>query len=513
MMAQGIAQKVAPMLCESALMSMIGIDRTQLYCSSDFNNDPSILHNRTCIRNDRAAGAATTPSGTTVDIPLHDLANLGDNELANLTANTTIVTTIATTEPADSFGHINPRGNGQGTWEDVNGPNEACNETATSENSAEGLDREAANATCVAKEVPMLTSIVAVSSVPFLLFEIFASCIAPSFERSVAQAGAAATSGTTSSTRFKAIDGVRLLASVHIVMFHLYQQTQTGFKDSAVEVYVSAGAHEHAIGKLKKYALEGAESDMNNQGFIPSENYTINLCTDEVCSDVGRTPVKVLGAHLQSRQAFGCSFCAFGKYWVQAFFLISGFVLSMSASEKVRNAAQAPEKLVRLMARRLGRLYPMYAFSLLLCVPPVSTVLCDLLRHLSPDSSYCEPPVDAPSRSIAASFAMVQTWLRPFHSQVNGPAWFLSNLCVFYALHPHWHEMAFRRLSDGVRLTALVLVYLASFTPHLVCYQFFDVPLYKRWYGKSIHAFIEFHPLCNWCPFAAGTRRTNTLEA
>jgi hypothetical protein len=42
-----------------------------------------------------------------------------------------------------------------------------------------------------------------------------------------------------------------------------------------------------------------------------------------------------------------------------------------------------------------------------------------------------------------------------------------------------------RRLGDAGRVTALLLVYSASFTPHFVCYHFFDVPLYKRWYGEN----------------------------
>jgi hypothetical protein len=88
----------------------------------------------------------------------------------------------------------------------------------------------------------MLTTIVAVSSVPFLCFEAFARYIAPRFLElsvvsSVASAAGAAgaagagggaagmcSGGGNGVNRLLAIDGVRLLASVHIVMFHLFQQ-------------------------------------------------------------------------------------------------------------------------------------------------------------------------------------------------------------------------------------------------------------------------------------------------
>jgi len=203
------------------------------------------------------------------------------------------------------------------------------------------------------------------------------------------------------------------------------------------------------------------------------------------------------------KTAYTCSFCGFGKYWMQVFFLISGFALAAPIEE--RDAAYS---WVPFMIRRLAPIYPLYCLSLVLSFPFVQSALCDGLRGTIFRNGECDKSdaswlADFTSVGTLASFTMVQSWFKPFQSHINGPAWFVSTLLAFYLVFPHWHRAA-AKMSNQMKVIALVIAYCSSFTPHMVCYQIFDIPLWKRWYGEAIHNYIEFNPLCNWSPFAVG---------
>lgn len=64
----------------------------------------------------------------------------------------------------------------------------------------------------------------------------------------------------------------------------------------------------------------------------------------------------------------------------------------------------------------------------------------------------------------------------------------------------------FRRIKRPMHISILLsMTWACTFIPTLVTYVFFDMPLYKQWYGNNIHNFIEFHPLTNWPSYFCGT--------
>ena len=107
-------------------------------------------------------------------------------------------------------------------------------------------------------------------------------------------------------------------------------------------------------------------------------------------------------------------------------------------------------------------------------------------------------------RDVVTTTLMVQSWYEPFHSTVvNGPAWFMCCCAWYWFRFNSWHRSV-ACMPQLRRCYLLVFVWGASFTPHLICYAIFDIPLYKQYYGKYFHNYLEFHPLNNWSPFVAG---------
>jgi hypothetical protein len=78
------------------------------------------------------------------------------------------------------------------------------------------------------------------------------------------------------------------------------------------------------------------------------------------------------------------------------------------------------------------------------------------------------------------------------------------------------------RFSGVLNGILLLITWLGSWGPTMACYVFFDMPLYKQWYGINIHQvclacklhlrclylvslqFIEFHPFSNWPSYLSG---------
>jgi peptidoglycan/LPS O-acetylase OafA/YrhL len=322
-----------------------------------------------------------------------------------------------------------------------NEPNAFCNETLDSTNSAAGMNPAENNEACAQRDMVDVPSslwiIVVICLFPLLIVEVALIGLVCCAERAPSDEEGRTEDPQHYRTIGKSlpIEGLRVIAAVHIVIFHLNQTFTSG----------------------------------------PT--------------------------------TFQCSFCGFGKYWVQSFFMISGYMCALSHLSKPES--QRP-KIVRFMFNRILPLYPLYLLSIVVA----------LIGRAATEPSIPGSRVDIDAGHVVLSVFMLQSWVPPFHVPINGPGWFVSNLFLFWMLFPHWINLASRTRRQRDMVILMVLCWLSSFAPHLICYIFFDMPLYKRWYGNNIHnvrapagcnfeqrilkcvlfwlQFIEFHPLANW---------------
>ena len=97
---------------------------------------------------------------------------------------------------------------------------------------------------------------------------------------------------------------------------------------------------------------------------------------------------------------------------VDMFMILSGFILAMTY-EQLLQQLPAGRGYLLFIARRLARLYPLYALTTLVCFG-----LCRAgwLTFLHPDTS---------AAALGANLLAVQTWLWP-GSSLNGPGWSIS---------------------------------------------------------------------------------------
>ena len=146
---------------------------------------------------------------------------------------------------------------------------------------------------------------------------------------------------------------------------------------------------------------------------------------------------------------------------VDMFMVLSGFILAMTYERRFQHLP-AGRSYRLFVARRVARLYPMYALTTLVCFG-----LCRLgwLTFLHPDTS-------APA--LAANLLAVQTWAWP-GSSLNGPAWsisteWLANL-LFPALLPLLLGRSWQWAAGVAGLGLAAVIYAA------ICFgQLFDVP-------------------------------------
>jgi peptidoglycan/LPS O-acetylase OafA/YrhL len=136
----------------------------------------------------------------------------------------------------------------------------------------------------------------------------------------------------------------------------------------------------------------------------------------------------------------------YGNYGVMFFFVLSGFVLTWSASEAV-----SPRT---FWVRRFARIYPSHFVALLLAIPVFYSFAPD------PTQSWVKP-VDI--GILLLSFVLIQGWWRDPVVLFSGnpAAWTLTCEAFFYALHPALNRgLRFLRLR-GTLVAALVIIALA----------------------------------------------------
>jgi len=184
----------------------------------------------------------------------------------------------------------------------------------------------------------------------------------------------------------------------------------------------------------------------------------------------------------------------FGKYWVQFFFVLSGFALYISQ----RGAPEVSNPGSFIMKRVCG-IYPAYLIGTIVALAVAEVPLQATWNYLFRDS--------------IGGFLLVDSWTFPYGSQSpDGPAWFACTLLAFWLCFPHWYQFLHGLSSPKV---AMVFAYLSTFgLPVLYAVKNLDcgrsITACTLWgqYAECVCAawgpFVEFHPLSNWQTFFFG---------
>ncbi|HEV2275803.1 MAG TPA: acyltransferase, partial [Acidobacteriaceae bacterium] len=169
------------------------------------------------------------------------------------------------------------------------------------------------------------------------------------------------------------------------------------------------------------------------------------------------------------------------------FFVLSGFVLSISYQDKAIKTAEARR---RFWFARFARLYPAYLLAFVLFLP---MALQKYLLHPAPELGASGPRTFAAGAILSP--LLLQSWTT-FSQAWNGPGWSLSVEAFFYFLFPY---VAFRlmRQQTSVALTIPIALWVASLCVVLAHLQgHLSNPIY--------HDRIQYNPLF-WTPcFVAG---------
>jgi len=180
-----------------------------------------------------------------------------------------------------------------------------------------------------------------------------------------------------------------------------------------------------------------------------------------------------------------CVWCTSGKYCFQFFFLHSGFILTLST---IRSGTTSNSAIWQY-----AQVWPMHAFGIVLSliagaeINPLSLELCACLVH---------------------------SWGPPFHSDLNGPSWYLSTLLAFWIMLPMWVKAADR--VSGIRgilgiSICLLGVWLSTLLyPIFVYFHPLKLGLNEQDPQLALHNirafrnFIEYSPYCNWAGVVMG---------
>lgn len=116
-----------------------------------------------------------------------------------------------------------------------------------------------------------------------------------------------------------------------------------------------------------------------------------------------------------------------GEYAVAIFFIISGFVLSLSYGERLVKEEVSNKK---FFLSRIFKLYPLHLLVIAIMIP-----LDYRLGHLGP--WY---------QTVAHTF-LLQCWvpIHEFMGALNGPTWFLSDLIIYYFLFKYLYRWLMQR--------------------------------------------------------------------
>lgn len=142
-----------------------------------------------------------------------------------------------------------------------------------------------------------------------------------------------------------------------------------------------------------------------------------------------------------------------GEYGVSFFFILSGFVLSVSQGQKVK---EGTFNLRQFVTKQLVKFYPLHILILLIYV------ILDIRDQLG------ENIIKA-----LLNVSMLQSWVldNTYNFAYNGVTWFLSDIMFFYLLFPWLYRSIMlsgrKQLAIGCTLVGILLMTIVAATPEV----------------------------------------------
>ena len=163
-------------------------------------------------------------------------------------------------------------------------------------------------------------------------------------------------------------------------------------------------------------------------------------------------------------------------YIVSFFFVLSGFVIAYTYYRK----AQEGINWKSFMIKRLSRFYPLYLASLILIFP---------FRFGESHNTLT---------GAGLYIAMLQSWLPPYPTTFNTPAWAMSVFFAIYMIFPALLTWMYRRKTGSLFFFTGIFWLTSQIVVHL---------LFNLWYMGAdtfLHDFILYNPLIHLNSFLVG---------
>lgn len=147
-----------------------------------------------------------------------------------------------------------------------------------------------------------------------------------------------------------------------------------------------------------------------------------------------------------------------GEYAVVIFFIISGFVLSLSYGERLVKEEMSNKK---FFLSRIFKLYPLHLLVIAIIIP------LDYRLGLL-----------GPWYQTVAHMFLLQCWIpiHEFMGGLNGPTWFLSDLIIYYFLFKYLYRWLMQR-KKALPLVIFIIYYLSIYTnPNFRCAALYWLP-------------------------------------
>ena len=206
---------------------------------------------------------------------------------------------------------------------------------------------------------------------------------------------------------------------------------------------------------------------------------------------IGAVHIVLFHFYTFENQKRTCLPCKLGNYWVHVYFMITGFVSYKSCARSDRASGG-----LRLLERRLKSLYPIVFISYLI--------------------TYVGKAIQGrwvTSITTQRLLFLVSTFTPPFAEarELNGPAWFIGTLTLYWIALPHWCMAAKRASLRGLAAMALV-VYAASFAPHIAWYGILGLDSSRDGDTSILQGMITFSPYTNWTHVPMGVLLAAALD-
>lgn len=170
-------------------------------------------------------------------------------------------------------------------------------------------------------------------------------------------------------------------------------------------------------------------------------------------------------------------FLTAGPQMVSFFFVLSGFVMTVAYGKRDIQVGA-------FWAARAARILPVYFLALALVI-----------------AAFMLSGTEIHSTAVVLNIFLVQSWIPPYPTSLNTPAWSLSVEAFFYFTFPFILVLIRRfSLSTGKMLFASIMLWLITQT---VTTFVLSYGLYKGIYSAS-HDFIYYFPLSHFCSFFLG---------